>query len=79
MITISLNEIEKDLHKYLQRAEEGETVIVMRNDKPVVQIEPAQNEEKKLRPYGLYKGKFVVPDDFDDPLPETILREFEGV
>ncbi|HFE67059.1 MAG TPA: type II toxin-antitoxin system prevent-host-death family antitoxin [Chloroflexi bacterium] len=72
MITISLNEIEKDLHEYLKRAEEGETVVIVRNNKPVVQIEPVQNKEKKLRPYGLYKGKFVVPDDFDAPLPETI-------
>jgi hypothetical protein len=30
------------------------------------------------RPYGLAKGDFVVPDDFDDPLPEDILRDFEG-
>ncbi|MDX1964599.1 MAG: hypothetical protein SFX18_15715 [Pirellulales bacterium] len=30
------------------------------------------------RPFGLCKGLFEVPDDFDDPLPEDILREFEG-
>jgi len=31
-----------------------------------------------LRPYGLCAGKFTVPDDFDQPLPEEILRDFEG-
>jgi len=30
------------------------------------------------RPSGLAKGDFVVPDDFDDPLPEDILEEFES-
>lgn len=30
------------------------------------------------RPDGLAAGLFVVPDDFDDPLPEEILRDFEG-
>ena len=30
------------------------------------------------RPFGLCEGKFTVPDDFDDPLPEDILRLFEG-
>ena len=30
------------------------------------------------RPFGLCAGDFVVPDDFDDPLPETILKSFEG-
>jgi hypothetical protein len=31
-----------------------------------------------LRPIGLAAGDFVVPDDFDDPLPEDILELFEG-
>jgi hypothetical protein len=31
------------------------------------------------RPSGLCAGEFVVPDDFDAPLPEDILREFESV
>ncbi|WP_342782255.1 hypothetical protein [Thiohalocapsa marina] len=35
-------------------------------------------EEKKLRPIGLCKGEFTVPDDFDAPLPEEILRDFES-
>ena len=30
------------------------------------------------RPFGLCAGEFTVPDDFDDPLPEQVLREFEG-
>ena len=30
------------------------------------------------RPYGLARGEFVVPPEFFDPLPEDILRGFEG-
>lgn len=30
------------------------------------------------RPFGLCAGDFVVPDDFDDPLPEAMLKSFEG-
>ncbi|HEY0457524.1 MAG TPA: hypothetical protein VGC97_00135 [Pyrinomonadaceae bacterium] len=30
-----------------------------------------------LRPFGLSKGDFVVPDDFDADLPEAILALFE--
>lgn len=33
---------------------------------------------EKMRPSGLCEGEFVVPDDFDDPLPEEILLLFEG-
>ncbi|MEM7019504.1 MAG: hypothetical protein AAF512_19475 [Pseudomonadota bacterium] len=33
-------------------------------------------EKKKLRPYGLCKGEFEVPDDFNSPLPQEILASF---
>ena len=31
-----------------------------------------------LRPIGLAKGQFTVPDDFNAPLPEDVLQTFEG-
>ena len=36
------------------------------------------SDDRPLRPFGLCAGEFTVPDDFDDPLPEHVLREFEG-
>ncbi len=30
------------------------------------------------RPFGLARGQFVVPPDFNAPLPDETLREFEG-
>ncbi len=30
------------------------------------------------RPFGLAKGLFTVPDDFNDPLPDDVLNAFEG-
>lgn len=32
---------------------------------------------QKLRPFGLCKKEFTVPEDFDAPLPEEILVAFE--
>ena len=32
----------------------------------------------KLRPIGLARGQFTVPDDFNAPLPEDVLQTFEG-
>ena len=37
-----------------------------------------QGDDKPRRPFGLCAGEFTVPDDFDDPLPEAILKNFEG-
>jgi hypothetical protein len=30
------------------------------------------------RPHALCDGEFKVPDDFDNPLPENILQDFEN-
>ena len=35
-------------------------------------------EDGHTRPFGLCAGEFVVPDDFDDPLPDHVLDAFEG-
>jgi hypothetical protein len=34
--------------------------------------------QKQLRPFGLCAGEFVVPENFDEPLPEDMLSAFEG-
>lgn len=52
----------------------------LRDDKSVevfVTILEEDSEVEKPRPFGLSKGDFVVPDDFDAPLSEEILAAFE--
>jgi hypothetical protein len=48
-------------------------VIVVEEDGPA-EIGTPQGE----RPLGLLRGQFIVPDDFDDPLPSEIQEYFEG-
>jgi antitoxin (DNA-binding transcriptional repressor) of toxin-antitoxin stability system len=78
MIWISIDEIKKDFLGYLQRVEAGETLVILRAGKPVAEVKPAASDLTALRPFGLCAGEFVVPDDFDEPLPESTLNEFEG-
>ncbi len=52
--------------------------MIMRGSRPVAEVKPASSVSTNLRPFGLCAGEFVVPDDFDAPLPENILAEFEG-
>jgi hypothetical protein len=35
-------------------------------------------EFKKPRPIGLAKGEFEVPKSFFEPLPDSLIQEFEG-
>lgn len=78
MIKISMDDIKKDVAGYLQRAKEGETLLVLEENKPIVEIKPITLKEENLRPYGLCAGEFLVPDDFDAPLPDEIIKQFEG-
>jgi antitoxin (DNA-binding transcriptional repressor) of toxin-antitoxin stability system len=78
MTTITVHEIERDLLRYLHRVEAGETLLVVRDDRPVAEIKPVPAPTGTARPFGLCAGEFKVPDDFDLPLPDSILQEFEG-
>lgn len=78
MITISIDKVKRNFLKYLQRVEGGETLLILRDDKPIAEIKPVSPSFLQLRPFGLCAGEFVLPDDFDDPLPEHILQAFEG-
>lgn len=77
MDKISLEEIERDLKGYLQRVKEGETFLILDADEPVAEIKPVVQNGEGLRPYGLCAGEFRVPDNFDAPLSEEIIAQFE--
>lgn len=78
METISIYDIQRDPLGYLRRVENGETLVVFRDDRPVAEIKPVSPLAPQPRPFGLCAGEFTVPEDFDQPLPEDIIREFEG-
>jgi prevent-host-death family protein len=78
MVQVSVEEIQRDLAAYLQRVEAGETVVIVRAGQPIAEMKPVVLGAKQLRPFGLCAGEFTVPEDFDAPLPEDILKAFEG-
>ena len=77
MLSITVDEIQNNPLKYLRQVEEGESFIIMQADKAIAELKPASSI-KQLRPFGLCAGEFTVPDDFDAPLPDDIIRGFEG-
>lgn len=75
-MNVTIEEMTRDPEALLHRVREGETVVVTENDRPVAEIRPVE-AVRRPRPFGLAAGTFVVPDDFDEPLPEDVLRDFE--
>jgi len=78
MVQASVDEVGQDLLAYLLRVEAGETVVIVKAGKPMAELKPITSTSKPVRPFGLCAGEFIVPDGFDDPLPENIIQEFEG-
>lgn len=78
MKQVGLAEAKATLSALLDRVEKGETIVITRHNEPVAELRPLKAATRGLRPWGLAKGEFVVPDDFNDPLPDDVLDLFEG-
>ena len=75
MHEVSVHEAKTHLSRLLRRANRGEEVIITRSGQPVARLVPMAKD----RPvFGVDEGRFVVPDDFNDPLDEELLCAFEG-
>jgi len=78
MKSISIYEIKQNFDNYVKQIRNGESLIVTFNDIPCFEMKPVRQTLQEPRPFGLCRGEFHVPDDFDDPLPEYLIEEFEG-
>jgi antitoxin (DNA-binding transcriptional repressor) of toxin-antitoxin stability system len=78
MSGITTIQIQQDPLDFLRRVEAGESMLIVSATRPLAEIRPVASAVVSERPFGHCAGEFTVPDDFDDPLPEEILRELEG-
>jgi antitoxin (DNA-binding transcriptional repressor) of toxin-antitoxin stability system len=78
MSIISVQDIQRDPDTFLRRVEAGEAFVVVRGERPLAEVRPLTTAATQPRPFGLCAGQFTVPADFDRPLPDDILKEFEG-
>jgi antitoxin (DNA-binding transcriptional repressor) of toxin-antitoxin stability system len=78
MSTISVQDIQRDPLGFLQRIEAGEAFVVVRGEQALAEVRPLATAAHQPRPFGLCAGQFAVPADFDRPLPDDVLKEFEG-
>jgi antitoxin (DNA-binding transcriptional repressor) of toxin-antitoxin stability system len=78
MHAITIEDIQSDLSSFLDRIASGESLLIIQEDEPIAELKPVPRRQGNIRPFGLCAGEFSVPVDFDAPLPEEVLREFEG-
>lgn len=77
MKNVSISEAALKLAQLVDAAAAGEDVVIEKDGVPAARLVPVEPTPKSPRRIGLLKGKFEVPDDFDAPLPDDVLSDFE--
>ena len=76
MITVPLGEAKNNLSKLVDDAAAGKIITIAKHGRAMAQLVPVG--KSKGQRIGAMKGKLVVPEDFDAPLPADLLDAFEG-
>jgi prevent-host-death family protein len=75
-VTVIIHDAKTQFSKLVDAAMRGEEIIIAKAGKPAAKL--AHYVVKKKRKFGVLKGKMRISDDFDAPLSDDILKEFEG-
>jgi len=68
---VNIHEAKTHLSRLLERVAMGEEVVIAKAGKPVAKLVAIPSERPHFM-LGSAKGEFVVPDDFNDPLPQEV-------
>lgn len=75
-LKVNIHDAKTHFSQLLTKVGEGEEVIIARAGKPVARLVPVAERPERRIP-GSAKGKIVIGDDFDKPLPDSLLKAFE--
>ena len=74
-VQVNIYEAKSKFSKLINQAIAGEEIIIAKSGKPVAKLVPFKKPIRDRKP-GSAKGKIIIADDFDAPLPDDILGEF---
>lgn len=75
--TVSLYEAKTQLSRLVDRAAAGEEIVIAKSGRPRARLVPLE-DTRPLRVPGKGKGRWRVGRDFDAPLPDDVVTDFEG-
>ena len=75
--TVNVHDAKTHLSKLLSQVATGQHFIIAKSGQPVAQLIPLEHAKPLRRP-GCLKGRIRIAKDFDAPLPEDLLAEFES-
>ncbi len=76
MYAVDIHDAKTRFSQLVEAIMRGEEIVIAKAGKPVAKLVPFN--EKKKRKFGVLKEKVFISDNFDAPLPEEVLKDFEG-
>ena len=78
MDSVNIHYCKTNFSRLLSRVELGEEIVISNRGIPVAKLVPFRTSLDRRASLGQDRGRFIVPEDFNAPLPEEILAAFEG-
>jgi len=73
--SVGVHQAKTHLSRLLQDVANGNEVVITRRGEEVARLVPPRRGPRR---FGVDRGRFVVPEDFDAPLPDDVLDSFES-
>lgn len=77
MSIINIHDAKTHFSKLVDAAMHGEEIIIAKAGKPAAKLIPFTPVKSGYK-LGVLKGRIKIASDFDAPLPDDILSDFEG-
>jgi prevent-host-death family protein len=77
MHIVNIHEAKTQFSLLINQALKGEEIVIARSGIPLIRLIPYE-KKRTPRKGGQLKGILIVEDNFDDPLPEEVLKGFYG-
>jgi prevent-host-death family protein len=74
---VNIHDAKTHLSRIVDEVAAGAEVIIAKAGKPMARLSPIATPVKPKK-LGLLKGKIKIPADFDAPMDEEVLAQFEG-
>lgn len=70
METIDINQALTEISKLIEKAVDGEEIIITKNNQPIVKLVSLQPPPTRAPLFGSDRGLISITDDFDEPLED---------
>ena len=76
MSQVNIHEAKTHLSRLVKEAAKGKEIVIAIAGKPAARLVSLKTAPAKKRKPGRLKGKIRIADDFDAPLPDELLKQF---